>query len=222
MTDLYCIDLKGISLEQFRHMLETKNILPGRKILLEQLDERFAALASMGVGNLADLSAALKSKAKQEAFSKASGLPLDYLAILRREVNSYLSKPFDLGKIPGVDPEYVKRLAAAGIKHTKHLFERAMSKADRAALAEQIGVPHEALLELVKFADLARIVGVGPASVRPLCEAGIDTPEAFLTYSVDELLERVRAVEGLEASTRKDIEYCLQTARLLPKGIEYE
>ena len=40
MTDLYCIDLKGISLEQFRHMLETKNILPGRKILLEQLDER--------------------------------------------------------------------------------------------------------------------------------------------------------------------------------------
>ena len=121
----------------------------------------------------------------------------------------------------GVNPEHVEKLAAVGIKHTKHLFERAMTRADRAALAEQVGVPDDALLELVKFSDLARIVGVGPASVRPLYDAGIDTPEAFLTHSVDELLEKVRGVEGLEASTKKDIEYCLETARYLPKAIEY-
>jgi hypothetical protein len=221
VTDLYCIDLKGISLDQFRHILETKNVLPGRKILLEQLDERFATLASMGIENLDDLRAALKSKAKQEAFSRESGLPLDYLVILRREVNSYISKPFGLEKIPGVNPEYVEKLSAVGIRHTKHLFERAMSQADRAALAEQAGVPDGALLELVKLSDLARIVGVGPVSVRALYDAGIETPEAFLTHSVDDLLKKVRAIEEFATSTRKDIEYCLETAKYLPRAIEY-
>jgi len=221
VTDLYCIDLEQFSLEQFGHMLETKDILPGRRILLEKMDERFAALALMGIENLADLRAALKSKVKWETFSQESGLSLDYLVILRREVNSYVSKPFDLEKIPGVNPEYVKRLAAVGVKHTSHLFERAMSPADRAALAEQTGVPDDALLELVKLSDLARIVGVGPVSVRLLYDVGLDTPEAFLAHSVDELLEKIHTVEEGATLTTKDIEYCLETAQHLPKAIEY-
>ena len=49
MTDLYCIDLEQFSLKQFRQMLESKNILPGRTMLLEKMDKRFAALASMGI-----------------------------------------------------------------------------------------------------------------------------------------------------------------------------
>lgn len=221
MADLYCIDLEQFSLEQFKHMLETKDILPGRRILLEDMEKRFAALASMGIKNLSELRAALRNQAKREAFAQKSGLPLDYLVILRREINSYLSRPFNLEKIPGVNPEYVERLAAVGIKHTKHLFKRALSPADWAALAEAANVPDDALLELVKLSDLARIVGVGPVSVRALYDAGIETPEAFLTYSVEELLAKVRAVEEMAASTRKDIEYCLETAQYLPKAIEY-
>ena len=166
-------------------------------------------------------SAALRSKTKRETFSQESGLSVDYLVILRREVNSYVSKPFNLEKIPGVNPEYVETLAAVGVKHTKHLFKRAMSQTDRAALAEQASVPGDALLELVKLSDLARIVGVGPVSVRFLYDIGLETPETFLTHSVDELLEKVRAVEEGASLTMKDIEYCLETARHLPKAVEY-
>jgi predicted flap endonuclease-1-like 5' DNA nuclease len=202
-------------------MLETKDILPGRRILLEKIDERFAMLASMGIENLADLRSALKSKAKREAFSQESGLSLDYLVILRREVNGYVSRPFNLEKIPGVDPEYVERLAAVGVKHTKQLFKRAMSLADRAALAEQAGVPDDALLELVKLSDLARIVGVGPVTARLLYDVGVDTPEVFLSHSVDDLLEKLRAVEEGASLTTKDIAYCLETAQYLSKAVEY-
>jgi len=221
VTDLYCIDLEQFSLEQFRRMLETKDVPPSRRILLEEMDERFAALASMGIENLAELRAALKSKAKRETFAQESGLFLDYLVILRREVNSYVSKPFNLAKIPGVNLEHVEKLAAVGVKHTKHLFERAMSPADRAALAEQAGVPGDALLELVKLSDLARIVGVGPVAVRLLYDVGVDTPETFLAHSVDDLLEKVRAVKEGAYLTAKDIEYCLETARHLPLAVEY-
>ena len=221
MADLYCIDLEQFRLEQFRRMLETKEVLPGRRILLEKMDERFAALESMSIENLAELRAALKSKAKREMFAQESGLPLDYLVILRREVNGYVSRPFNLEKIPGVDPEYVEKLAAVGVKHTRHLFKRAMSPAGRTALAEQAGVPEDKLLELVKLSDLARIVGVGPVAVRMLYEVGVDTLEAFITHSVDELLEKVRAVEEGASLGAKDIEYCLETAQYLPKEIEY-
>jgi len=67
----------------------------------------------------------------------------DYLVILRREVSSYVPKLFDLEKIPGVNPEYVERLAAAGIKHTRHLFERAKFEHDRAELSRLTDVSDE-------------------------------------------------------------------------------
>ncbi len=51
MADPYCIDLEQFSLERFRHILETKYILPGRRILQEKMPERFAVLASMGIEN---------------------------------------------------------------------------------------------------------------------------------------------------------------------------
>jgi hypothetical protein len=221
VTDPYSIDLRRFSLEQFRHILETREILPSRRILLEEMDVRFARLASMGIETLADLRSALNSKAKRKAFSQKSGLSVDYLVILRREANSYVSKPFNLGEIPGVNPEYVDRLAAIGVKHTKHLFERALSPADRARLAAQADVPDDALLELVKLSDLARIVGVGPVFVRLLYEVGLETPAAFLAHSPDELLEKVRAVEEGAALSVKDVEYCLRTARYLPQAIDY-
>ena len=115
----------------------------------------------------------------------------------------------------------MEELAAVGIKHTKHLFERALSRADRAALADKTGVPADALLELVKLSDLARIVGVGPVSVRLLYDAGVDTLDTFLTHSIDELVEKMRASEEGANTTRKDIEYCLETARHLPRAVEY-
>lgn len=226
MADPYCIDLEQFSLERFGHILETKDILPGRRILQEKMSERFAVLASMGIENLNELRKALKTKSGREKIAQESGLPEEYLAILQREVNSYISKPFNLGDIPEVDPEYLEKLASVGIKHTKHLFKRARSKRDRAELSELADVPEDALLELVKLSDLARIVGVGPVFARLLYEAGADTLEAFLDRSPDELLEELHAINDEKGYTRimptvKDIEYCFETAKYLPRAVEY-
>ena len=226
MSDLYHIDLEQFSLERFRHMLEAKDVLPGRRVLKEKMPERFAMLASMGIRNLKELREVLKTKARREKLAQESRLPIEYLVILGREVNSYISKPFNLKDIPEVNPEYIEKLASVGIKHTKHLFQRARSKSDRAKLSELVGVPGDALLELVKLSDLARIVGVGPVFARLLYELGADTPEAFLKRSPDELLEELHAVNDEKGYTRimptvKDIEYCFETARYLPRAVEY-
>jgi len=226
MADQYHIDLEEFSLERFRHTLETRELLPGRRILKENIAERFATLASMGIQNLKDLIEALQTKKRLERFAQESGLPQDYLVILRREVNSYVPKPFNLKDIPGVDPEHVERLAAVGIKHTRHLFERARSRSDRAELCTLAGVPGQDLLELVKLSDLARVSGVGPVFARLLYEAGADTVEAFSQSPPEALFERLNAVNDEKGYTKimaslKDVIYCIEIACELPKVIEY-
>jgi predicted flap endonuclease-1-like 5' DNA nuclease len=226
MADPYHIDLEQFSMERFRHILETSELLPGRKVLKEKIAERFAILESMGIRNLKELMEALKTKKRVESFSQESGLPQDYLVILRREANSYVPKPFNLKDIPGVDPEYIERLAAVGIKHTRHLFEQARSKSARAELSRLADVPSDDVLELVKLSDLARIGGVGPVFARLLYEAGADTLEELSKRPPSELFERLHATNKEKRYTKimaslKDVRHCIETARELPKVIEY-
>lgn len=232
MSDLvsfsdYYIDLEKISLERFQHMLEAKTLLPSRQMLRERLAERFETLAAMGIHNVQALSDSLKTKRHVATLAAQSGLPQKYLILLRREVNSYVPRPINLDKIPDLEPGHLEHLAEAGIKHTRHLYERARTKAERTALAEQTRIPAEALLEMLKLADLTRIVGVGGVFARLLYAAGIDTVAAFVTQTPQVLLDQVQAVNQERGYTQvpltaKDLEYCLETAKLLPQAIEYE
>ena len=226
MTDQHYIDPEGFSLERFRQILETGEVLPGRTVLKENIPERFAVLESMGIRNLKELIDALGSKKRVETFSQDSGLPKDYLVILKREATSYLPKPVNLRVVPGLDVRYVASLDAVGIKHSKHLFERATSKTDRAALSELAGVPGDDLLEIVRMSDLAKIGGVGPVFARILYEAGVGSLEELARWSPEDLFERLHAVNDEKYYTRamislKDVRHCIETARELPKVIEY-
>jgi hypothetical protein len=125
-----------------------------------------------------------------------------------------------------VDPEHIRKLAAVGIKHSKHLFERARSMSDRAALCELVDVPAAALLELVKLSDLVRVSGVGPVFARIMLDAGVDTLEKLAASAAQASFEAFLAV--LEEKhytsagfTVKDVQYCIDFANQLSKVVEY-
>ena len=226
MTDHYHMDLTQFSLLKFKQILEEGDVLPGRKILKEKLTERFATLEAAGIHNLRDLLDALKSKEKIEIFAKQYDLPENYLVILRREANSYLPKPFNICEIPDVDPEFTDRLAAAGIKNTRHLFDRAKTRHDRDDLSRLADIPTTDLLELVKLSDLARINGVGPVFARLFYNAGADTLEKLAASSPHELFEKLQAINTAKKYTKimatvKDVAFCITMARELPNSIEY-
>ncbi len=226
MSDEYGIDLAQFSLKEFRHILETGEVLPGRMVLKEKLAERFATLESIGIGNLKDLLDALKSNDKIEKLAQQSALPKDYLVMLRREANSYLPKPLKLSEIPGVERVYTDRLASVGIKNTQQLFVRAKTRQARAELSKLADVPDAGLLELVKLSDLARIKYIGPIFVRLFYEAGADTPEKLVERSPDELFEKMQAINHAKMYTKtmatvKDVAFCITMAKELPKPIEY-
>ena len=227
MKSQYYIDLEQFSLKEFKHVLETGRLLPSESVLKEEISERFAALESMGIKSLKDLTAALSTKKKLERFSKESGLPRDYLTILRRRAGSYTPRPMPLKKLPGIDSEHVERLAALGIKDTKQLFDRAKSKEDRAELSELADVPDDAVLELVKLSDLARPPYVGPVFARLLYETGVDTiarlseqpPEAFREILIATNAEK--EIYRAPIPGDEDLASWLETVRQLPQAIEY-
>jgi hypothetical protein len=121
MTDPHAINLEESNLQPLSQICETGEVLPAHQVLKEDIEGRFQVLASMGITNLADLIAALKTEPRIEAFARESGLPRQYPIVLGREARSYAPKLLYLRDIPGVDREQVEGLAAVGIKNSKHL-----------------------------------------------------------------------------------------------------
>lgn len=155
-TSGYYPDLKAFSLEKLKGKLQNIRLLPSQQILRENLKERFTCLEKNGIKNLQQLQEALKKKSDVESFAQQTGLPVNYLTILRREVNSYKPKPINLKDFPGVNPEVIHKLDQIGIKNTKQLFLHVLTPKSRSVFAEQNHIRGEDVLELTKLTDMAR------------------------------------------------------------------
>jgi len=210
----YHLDPKKISLEKLRRSLESRELIPSRMILKENLKANFEVLASAGVNNMDDLIKALKSKNKVDAFSKQTGLEVGYLTILRREANSYFPNPVRLSSFPGIDQRVISKLDEHGIKNSKQLFNAAKSSAEREKLCSETGLTDQELREVVHLSDLARLYGVGPVFARLLYDIGIDSVESFIKCSPKEIIRMYEDTTNKKADfSEKDILFTLELAR---------
>ena len=86
------------------------------------------------------------------------------------------------------------RLLGIGPGFVPDLFDRALTPADRLGLSEETGLAESDLLEYVRMADLARILGVGPVFVRLYRAAGVGSLEDLSGRSPEELWSHLHAV----------------------------
>lgn len=196
----YYLDLGAFSIEKLKGLLKSSRLLPSQQILQEKIDERFACLKQNDIENLQQLQTALKTKSEVQSFSRKTGLPIDYLTVLRREVNSYQPKPIKLKDFPGVDPEVVQKLDQIGIKDTKQFFPNVLTREGRSEFAKQYQIEDEDILELAKLTDVARMKWVGPKFARLLVESEYDTVEKVANSNYEELylaLMRVNEESGI-------------------------
>ena len=227
MADQYYMNFADFSLDKYKQILKTEEMLPARQILKEDIEGRFDVLISMGILSLKDLIDALNTKKKIENFARRSGLSKEYLVILGREARSLKPKVVPLREMLGVDEEYVDKLESVGITHSKDLFIRGRTKEKREKLSTATGVPIEDLLELVKLSDLARIRGLGAAFVRLFYEAGADTIETLSGWDPEKLSQAVVRLNEEREITKwvpslKDVKQYVEMANELAKVIEYE
>ena len=128
MINNYHISLEEVSLEEYQKILESKKLLPGRRILENNISERFEIMRNTGVKNLKELLVQLKNKKDIEDFKNKTGIPQDYLVILKREIKSYLPNPVSLTKFPGINQDYVEKMADIGIKNSKQILIQVMDQ----------------------------------------------------------------------------------------------
>lgn len=216
----YTIDPTVIGLEEFKELTAGRRMLPGRVALHEQMEERFDILGGSGIKHLGDLLHILGSKSKIESFSAQTGLPCDYLVLLKREAGSYLARPFPLSNFPGIPFEYVELLKSKGILNTKNFFEQVQTEGHQSDLASITGIPGYRLKELFSLCDLSRITGVGGIFARVVYEAGIRSTIEFARTDIPTQLKGYLAViekHGYAAGHigEEDISYAINYASVL-------
>jgi predicted flap endonuclease-1-like 5' DNA nuclease len=145
---------------------------------------------------------------------------------LRKQRISSAKKSFALKNFRGIDKKHVMRLEKEGIYNVDQMLERGKTPTSRQKLAEETGIPVEAILEFVKLADLSRIGGVKNIRARLYYDAGVDTvekmakwnPEKLRTY-LTEFVNRTR-FDGI-APLPKEVENTIKEAKKLPRIVEY-
>ena len=222
----YYIDLKNISLGEYKEILKSADLIPSRMVLKENIDDIFDAINTQKIENVDELQKALKNKNKLQDFSKQSGIPEDYLRILIREVNGYRQRPNKVRDFPGVSENVILKLEILGIKNTLQLFDKILTPQSRNELSGQTGISERELLKLAKLTDLSRIRWVNHTFAYVLLEAGYDTAEKVADADYKALYETVKTLNE-EREIYKghigvhDMKLCVEAAEDVSLEIEY-
>lgn len=227
MSAKYFIDLEQFRLSKYRNVLEKSELLPGRRILYEKTKERFDQLKQHGISNLRMLVQELKSTDKIKQLSKVTQVPVDYLNILRRELNRLLPKSVSIADFPGIEQSLIAKLSKKGIKNTLQFFEQCDTKNKRTVIAQELDIQISDLEELTKLSDLSRIWGVGPVFCRIFYETGTDTTQKVAEANASNLYKQLFEINETKKYTKakftvKDVAFCIDIAHNLPKTIEIQ
>jgi len=187
----YHMDFAAKTLGDLKRRLESADLIPSQRPLLEGLDGKLETLRSAGISTLEDLSRALKGAKGPPSVAARTGLKESYLVLLRRTVESFRPKPILLADYPEAHPGAVGALAAAGIRTSAELYEAALTKKERVALATKIGAPAAAIEELAHLSDLSRLQWLGSTFAKVLLEADFRSPAGIAATFPQALLDGV-------------------------------
>ncbi len=200
----YHLDLAALSVREYKELLKCQNLLPGRRLLRQDIDRNFEAIEKQDIASVAQLKKQLSAPQKLTALAAAAGISEEYLVLLKREIGSLEQKPVPLASFPDMDGAAVAGLSDRGIKTSKDYFESGLSRTD----------------ELFCLCDLVRINGVGPVAAKAFYEAGYRTAAQVAGADAAAMLESVSAVNADKGYYKgklgvRDMQFCIDFASLL-------
>ncbi|NMB55874.1 MAG: DUF4332 domain-containing protein [Leptolinea sp.] len=178
----YCFDTEKIDLNELKERLTTTDLVPSRNSLLNGLDENLEQLTKIGLKTMGSLLKGLKNNVQLFSVADQTGIDREYLALLRRELESYLPKPFPLKDFTWISAEALEKLEAAGIRNTAQLYENSSA-------ARSCGVDPSLMDQIIHCADLTRIQWINPTAARMLQDAGYDSPADVAAADANVLCE---------------------------------
>lgn len=180
---------EDVNLQELKDRIMSTDLIPSRVALLDDIDNRFDSIAQKGVNTWAELSKVLKNPTALDSFAKLTCIDAQYLTLLKREVESYLQKPFSLKEITWVPSIVIEKLVEMGISNSASLYKKVKEKEGVQILVKQTGIDQTQLQYLLQLADLTRIQWVSPNTARMLIEAGYENSKKVALADPDELCE---------------------------------
>jgi len=125
----------------------------------------------------------------------------------------------------GVNHQHTQALRREGVFTSEHMLKVGRTEDGRRKLAEKTGVPLSAILELVKLADLSRIVGLKRKRARLYYDAGLDTMDKIAEWDpkeVQQMLAEFVERTGFDgtAPTASEVAFAVKLAKYLPRIVE--
>jgi len=187
----YYKDLSKLSIEQYKEKLKSANLIPSWKILLENIDLWFKYLEKQKINNVEELAQVLKTKTKVQKFSEITGIPVDYLTILRREINSHKPSPRKLKDFTTIKDSTKQKLEEIGIKNTEQLYTNIITIESRNTLKIKTNLSDEEVIKIAKLTDLCRLRYVNHTFATVLIHTKFDTIENIQNANSQEVYEAV-------------------------------
>jgi len=150
---------------------------------------------------------------------------LSHTTALRDERTRKTRRIFPVKEFLNINQDYVKKLAAVGIKNVEQMLDKGRTKKQREQLSKQLAIPEDAILELVKLSDITRIGYVKKKLSRLYYDAGLDSPAKIAEFEPEQLhaffLKFVEESgwDGMVPNP-KDLVHNIKSARKLPKIVE--
>ena len=117
---------------------------------------------------------------------------LKHTAKMREERTKKTRRIFPIKELLNIDPTYVKKLAEIGIKNVEQMLESGKTIKQRSTLSQQLGIPEEVILELVKLSDITRMGYIKKKLSRLYCDSGLDSPQKVAKFEPDELYDHFK------------------------------
>lgn len=128
--------------------------------------------------------------------------------------------------IEGIGAKYEAVFKAEGISTVESLLKQCVSKKDRKALSEKVGVSEKLILKWANHADLMRIKGIGGEYSELLEAAGVDTVPELANRNAGNLHEKMVSVNDAKhlvrkLPTAKQVSDWVEQAKALPRVLKY-
>lgn len=223
----YMPDLSQIDLEEFKNELVTGRLLPSRKPLLDDIEEKFSGLRNSGISNAGSLKEKLRSNSSLKKLAKETGISEGYLKLLKREVNNLLPVPIKFSDIPNISEEITRQLDKLNIVDTENLFPYVYNPESRRKFKELSGFSTEVILWLTKLVDVSRIKWVGPKLARLIVDTDYNTVKKLAIGNPSEVLKAFNEAKRIHKTYHgplgiRDIEsWMRQVVVKTPLIIEY-
>ncbi len=187
----YYINADHVALSDLQKRIEATDLVPSRAALLKDIQRKFQKLSAQEIKTLADLRKQMKTAQQISAFSGRVGIDEEYLALLRREIESYFPKAFPLSAFNWLPAKECKKLEEAGYKNAQKLYDALGSLQQRKLIGNDLQIDISTLATIFCLVDLTRVQWISPLFARMMASAGYDSPQEIAKADAEELCNSV-------------------------------